>query len=259
MTRRFRVRCLPDGRACLNLGSSTRCAANWNNIDFSWIIRLGRYRRLCGALHSRGLLSPARYQRILKMDPHTIVWDVRRGIPFPDSSFDVVYHSHLLEHIDRHAAPAFLRECVRVLKTDGILRVVVPDLELLSRRYLERLERYPHSALASEVEEAARAIFDQMIIRTPEARMQQKPIVRVLESLLVGDTGRNGAAHRWMYDRVSLEWLVRDAGLKPTGTYTHDTSAIEGWRDFGLDTEPDGTAYKTDSLYMEAMRARGDE
>ncbi|MFC1701436.1 methyltransferase domain-containing protein [Pseudomonadota bacterium] len=66
--------------------------------------------------------------------------DLRNGIPFPDKSFDVVYHSHVLEHIAKHEAPLFLKECHRVLKDDGIFRIVVPDMELLARNYLERLE-----------------------------------------------------------------------------------------------------------------------
>lgn len=251
MKRQFPIRRLPDGRACLNLGSSTRCAPGWNNIDFSWIIRLGRHPRLCRMLHRYGLLTSARYERIRALDPHTIVWDLRRGIPFPGGSFDVVYHSHLLEHIDRDSAVHFLRECRRVLAPDGVLRVVVPDLEWLTRGYLDRLEQYP-AVPAAEVEAAAAAIFDQMIIRTPAVRREQKRIVRLLESVLIGDTGRNGTAHRWMYDRVSLAELLRRAGLEPIGTRTHRDSVIAGWDSFMLDNEPDGSAYKPESMYMEA-------
>ena len=35
---------------------------------------------------------------------------------------------------------AFLRECFRVLKNEGIIRVVVPDLEKIARLYLMALE-----------------------------------------------------------------------------------------------------------------------
>ncbi len=67
--------------------------------------------------------------------------DLLRGLPFADETFDVVYHSHVLEHLEPGRAAGFLRECWRVLETDGILRVVVPDLENIARIYLERLER----------------------------------------------------------------------------------------------------------------------
>jgi predicted SAM-dependent methyltransferase len=29
-----------------------------------------------------------------------IHWDLRGGVPFPGESFDAVYHSHLLEHLE---------------------------------------------------------------------------------------------------------------------------------------------------------------
>lgn len=67
--------------------------------------------------------------------------DVTKGLPFPDQSFDVVYHSHLLEHLPREKALSFMGECFRILKPGGIVRVLVPDLEQISRLYLEKLAR----------------------------------------------------------------------------------------------------------------------
>lgn len=67
-------------------------------------------------------------------------YDLSLGIPFHDNEFDVVYHSHLLEHFSREQAAEFIKECYRVLKPNGILRVVVPDLEKIARIYLEKLE-----------------------------------------------------------------------------------------------------------------------
>ena len=61
--------------------------------------------------------------------------DILKGIPFPDSSFDAVYHSHLLEHLPQDHVPPFLRECFRVMKPGGLLRVVVPDLEGIVASY----------------------------------------------------------------------------------------------------------------------------
>ena len=67
-------------------------------------------------------------------------WDVKKGLPFKDDSFDVVYHSHVLEHLSPQDASPFLRETARVLKPAGMTRVVVPDLEQIVRLYLEKLE-----------------------------------------------------------------------------------------------------------------------
>jgi predicted SAM-dependent methyltransferase len=95
----------------LNVGCGRRFHDDWVNID----------------------LSPTA--------PGVLAHDVRRGIPFADGSFDVVYHSHVLEHFSPNDAGTFLRECHRVLRPGGIIRVAVPDLETISRLYLQALDR----------------------------------------------------------------------------------------------------------------------
>jgi len=94
----------------LNLGCGTRFHPDWTNIDVS------------------GESS--------QVQPH----DVRDSLPFPDDTFDVVYHSHLLEHLPKEQALPFCRECYRVLKGGGIIRVVVPDLERIAKLYLHALD-----------------------------------------------------------------------------------------------------------------------
>ena len=71
---------------------------------------------------------------------NVIVHDLREGIPFEDEIFEVVYHSHVLEHFPRRRAKAFIEECFRVLRPRGVIRVVVPDLEQIAREYLQTLE-----------------------------------------------------------------------------------------------------------------------
>ena len=66
--------------------------------------------------------------------------DLSRGIPLSNASCDVVYHSHVLEHIRREDVPFFMSECGRVLRIGGVIRIAVPDLERICRLYLEKLE-----------------------------------------------------------------------------------------------------------------------
>ena len=65
---------------------------------------------------------------------------------------------------------------------------------------------------------------------------------------------RQGEVHRWMYDRVSMARLLRDAGFAAPGTRGAAESGIPGWADYGLDAGPDGQPHKPDSLFMEATR-----
>jgi SAM-dependent methyltransferase len=84
--------------------------------------------------------------------------DLRRGLSFPDSYFDVVYHSHVLEHLSQTEAKHLINECQRVLKPNGILRVVVPDLEGIVRNYIDILEK-----VESGIKEAE-ANYDWMML-----------------------------------------------------------------------------------------------
>lgn len=66
--------------------------------------------------------------------------DLAKPLPFDDRSCDVVYHSHVLEHIPRTHGSAFLAECFRVLRPGGVIRVVVPDLERIIQDYQQAVE-----------------------------------------------------------------------------------------------------------------------
>ena len=67
--------------------------------------------------------------------------DIRNGLPFSDETFDVVYHSHVLEHLTAADGERLMQECRRVLRSGGVVRVVVPDLETIAALYLEKLRR----------------------------------------------------------------------------------------------------------------------
>jgi predicted SAM-dependent methyltransferase len=94
----------------LNLGCGNRYHKSWINIDFTST--------------GEGVLA----------------YDLTKGIPFDDNTFDVVYHSHVLEHFSKKDAVFFLKECFRVLKKNGIIRIAVPDLENIAKIYIEQLE-----------------------------------------------------------------------------------------------------------------------
>jgi SAM-dependent methyltransferase len=68
-----------------------------------------------------------------------IAHNLLNGIPYPDDSFSVVYHSHVLEHFSKKDAAIFMLECFRVLKKSGILRVAVPDLKGIIKEYQQIL------------------------------------------------------------------------------------------------------------------------
>lgn len=102
---------------------------------------------------------------IAPRDPSVLRCDLSQRLPFPDNDFDVVYHSNVLEHIRRDDALPFMRECFRVLKPGGILRVAVPDLERICKLYLEKLQRAAagDAASAHDYEWMLLEMYDQTV------------------------------------------------------------------------------------------------
>lgn len=66
--------------------------------------------------------------------------DLLKKFPLGNSCYDFCYSSHVLEHMPRGHASVFLKEIYRILRPDGVVRIVVPDLEGIVRRYLVELE-----------------------------------------------------------------------------------------------------------------------
>ena len=60
--------------------------------------------------------------------------DLRR---FEDGSFDVVFASNLLEHLDRDLASRLLAESMRVLRPGGRLILMQPNFRLNPGRYFD--------------------------------------------------------------------------------------------------------------------------
>jgi predicted SAM-dependent methyltransferase len=64
-----------------------------------------------------------------------VYMDARRRFPLPDSSFDLVYSEHMLEHLAYEDGQRCLRECRRVLRPGGRIRIATPSLDRLIRLY----------------------------------------------------------------------------------------------------------------------------
>ena len=233
----------------LNLGCGTKTSPAATNIDWTVFLRV-KSSKLAPFLAPL-LFTGERRARFEALDGSIIVHDLRRGIPADDDTADAVYHSHLLEHIDRPQVSAFFREVRRVLKPGGVQRIVVPDLERLAREYLSHLDE-PSGRSHDEV--VARMI-EQMVRREPHGTSMQRPLRRRLENLALGDARRRGETHQWMWDRVNLADALRAEGFVDVQVVDFQTSQIEGWNAIGLDLQ-DSHEYKPGSLYIEAAKPR---
>ncbi|MBW4633620.1 MAG: methyltransferase domain-containing protein [Iphinoe sp. HA4291-MV1] len=135
----------------LNLGCGDKYLADWINIDFN-------------SKHSDVI-------------PHNLL----QPLPFPDNSLDVVYSSHVLEHFSREEGERLIRECFRILKPNGILRIVVPDLEQTCREYLRIMDIIDSEEARKQYEWIIIELLDQMV-RTKAGGLMKDYWRQILEN-----------------------------------------------------------------------------
>jgi predicted SAM-dependent methyltransferase len=62
--------------------------------------------------------------------------DVRHRLPLADNSCRGIHCEHFFEHLNpSDEVPRFLQECLRCLKPQGVLRIIVPDAGLYIKAY----------------------------------------------------------------------------------------------------------------------------
>jgi predicted SAM-dependent methyltransferase len=124
--------------------------------------------------------------------PEVVPWDCRWDLPFDDNSIAGIRAEHFFEHLEtKEELPSFLRDCLRVLKPGGALRVIVPDAE----RYLRA---YTRDDLSGFIELAAPIPFP-------------KELPTKLD--VVNHVFHQGGEHRWAYDFETLSYRLRSSGF----------------------------------------------
>lgn len=238
-----------------NLGCGTKTSGDHRvvNIDRSIYLILKKHKYL--RLAAKSLFNDFRFQLVDKIPDNVIVHDLSKGIPFGDDSVDAVYHSHVLEHIDRDKVELFLGEVKRVLRPGGIHRIVVPDLENLCREYLGHIEacdKSPQEMVGHE--DYIAAIIEQSVRKESAISRKQRPLKRLIENLLLGDARKRCETHQWMYDRINLRSMLVSLGYQDVKTQSFNTSDIPDWNEIGLDLDERGNPYKPGSLFIEAIK-----
>jgi predicted SAM-dependent methyltransferase len=118
--------------------------------------------------------------------------DVRKPFPLPDASFDLVYSEHMLEHLTYAEGQRCLRECLRVLRPGGVIRVATPSLERLARLYD-----------GGDVQES----YVRWAVETLEPETDA-PLPGVAINNFVRSWG-----HRFIYDPQTLRHALAEAGF----------------------------------------------
>jgi GT2 family glycosyltransferase/SAM-dependent methyltransferase len=113
---------------CVQFGCGLSTAAGWLNYDASPTLYLQRL-PMIGTFFRRALRP--------RFPANARFGDVLKRLPHADGSADLVYCSHVLEHVCLQDLRVALRETHRILRKGGAFRGVLPDLEAEARRYLD--------------------------------------------------------------------------------------------------------------------------
>lgn len=152
-------------------------------------------------------------------------------------SVDVVYASHLFEHLDNKSAALFLKEAFRVLRSDGVIRLVVPDLYQISQKYLDE---YNSSEIANPSKDFLWAINMHVDGQYKEAGFIKKLIARLQ---------KYPHQHKYMYDSKSIKLLLEEYGFVDI---RFDSYGKSKYIDKIIDVEGNKESYL--SVYIEAKK-----
>ena len=147
--------------------------------------------------------------------PADVGLDMKKPLPFADVSVDAIFTEHMVEHLTYTESLALMRECSRVLRPGGVLRIVVPDFELYIRSYIEKHQ------------------------------LAQPGLSAPLTPLLGLARIAYGSSHRSIWDAETLTALLNYAGLH---------GSRRQFRESDLDPCPDTPAREFESLYVEAVK-----
>jgi predicted SAM-dependent methyltransferase len=200
----------------LHVGCGLIAPETWTNLDASWNARLARMPKLRSALSA---------MRIIPKHTSEIPWpsnitfhDVRRKLPYRDASVAAVYSSHMIEHLSRADVAYFLRECHRVLKDGGLIRLVTPDLECYAKTYWEA--KQGDAGLSREA--AERFLNSSGLIQDFNGA---NAIIRGYRRWKSYDL------HKWLYDNESLSALLERIGFSDVRRKRFLESAIPAVQD----------------------------
>lgn len=129
-----------------------------------------------------------------------VMWmDATQRFPFGDETFQYVYSEHMIEHVPYGKGERLLRECYRVMRRGGAIRIITPDLSAIIRLYDPELsaeqKRYMQWFCQTFVPE-----------RTPSAASAINTMFR-------------SWGHQFIYDEQTLAGSMRSAGFNSITRY----------------------------------------
>lgn len=169
-------------------GCGLSAPEEWKNFDVSPTLRIQK----------TPIIGQMIKNRLNVVFPDNVLYgDIIKGLPIKDNSCDGVYCSHTLEHLSLNDFRTALKNTYRILKSGGIFRCVVPDLEWAAKKYIQDLDNGDKSASI------------QFIHNTLLGIKERPRNFKGFMSSLWGNSH-----HLWMWDHESLSVELKKIGFK---------------------------------------------
>lgn len=120
-----------------------------------------------------------------------VLADLSTDLPFRDGCAAFMHTEDFIDQLDIGAAARFLRECHRILKPGGVIRVLTPDVEKLASMYLNQPD-------------ALKTLWREHV----GVPLQYGTAAEIL------NIGMRFAGHTFLYDAETLGALARDCGFE---------------------------------------------
>lgn len=120
--------------------------------------------------------------------------DITKRLPFEDNSIDLIFSSHLIEHIYNRQFKRFLADSLRILKKGGTQIIATPSLEKLCR------------SLYGEDESSKRAIYETHAGKITGTTLTPAIVINGMMHINYG--------HKYLYDYETIDTSAREIGYK---------------------------------------------
>lgn len=219
-----------DKLIILNVGCGDNILRSCINSDMVFSFYLLKHPLITTILYRFRLLSDKAYNFIKdnKENVNCIVPSNAVNLKFNDNTFDVVYCSHMIEHLTYNDASTFLLESKRVLKESGTLRLLLPDLDYYIQQYQmhKNADEFMKQTYLGEVE-------------TGKRNLKRK----IKKTIWGNGTDR----HLYMYNKESILSLLQKNGYSQITFLKPGQTTIEN-----LPLDIDLFYREKDSIYIEA-------
>ncbi len=156
-----------------------------------------------------------------------VLADLSAGLPFQNESASFMHTEDFIDQLRIEDAAAFLRECHRILKPGGVIRILTPDVEKLCRMYI------------NEPEALKKLWRDHVGVP-----------LRFGTAAEIVNVGMRFAGHTFLYDRETFDALAGSCGFE-SRQVAYQQSEMPELR--GLDLRSPETAI---SLYFDCYKVR---